>query len=610
MLRQGMKEKEQTAQSRPIMSYMIALLLVLLLGLFVAIRFDYYYDLNDDMLMKDIISGSYTGTPEGHNIQMLYPISWFLSLFYYIVSKISWYGLFFMACHFGCFYLIAVRSQRFFEKWYEKLSVVLVEGLLILAFLLYEVVFVQYTVTAGLLGGTAAFLVYTTEGDLPNKVFLRKNILSILLVILAYQIRTELLLLIFPYICVVGVCKWSEEKTIFTRKSFLRYGILIGSILGGILLSQMVHHVAYGSEEWKTFQRAFDYRTELYDYQKIPPYEENEAFYESIGLDRSEQTLFENYNYAIDPEIDGEKIGEVAAYAKSIRAAEEPFTQRMIRSIKTYLRDVVLGKTQLIGISWNALILCSYLLVILLALGTGAYSYCWKLPFLFAVRSVPWLYIVYGDRAPNRITHTLYLVEFLVLCGMLLALQRNLRNLQEENKMPKYQAIRRMAPMLAVFVLGIFALRYVPSGLQYVQTEYHRREDVNQEYLQLREYCGTHPENVYFLDVYSTVAYSEKLFRQEDNQFDNYEYLGGWAALSPCSYEKLRTLGVESIEDGICNQDGVYVVSHVKRDITWLSAYLAEKKYDKKVIEIDRIPSSHGDGEKGFVVYQVVDAER
>ena len=45
-----------------------AALMMLVIGSF----FDYYYDLNDDGLMKDILAGAYTGTPEGHNIQMLW----------------------------------------------------------------------------------------------------------------------------------------------------------------------------------------------------------------------------------------------------------------------------------------------------------------------------------------------------------------------------------------------------------------------------------------------------------------------------------------------------------------------------------------------------------
>lgn len=59
-----------------------ALVFTFLLVLFLAVKFDFYYDLNDDTMIKDILSGAYTGTPDGHCIQMLYPLSWILALFY------------------------------------------------------------------------------------------------------------------------------------------------------------------------------------------------------------------------------------------------------------------------------------------------------------------------------------------------------------------------------------------------------------------------------------------------------------------------------------------------------------------------------------------------
>ena len=48
---------------------------VILIAVVIGIAFDYYYHLNDDMLMKDLTSGMYTGRPEGYNIQMLFPIT-------------------------------------------------------------------------------------------------------------------------------------------------------------------------------------------------------------------------------------------------------------------------------------------------------------------------------------------------------------------------------------------------------------------------------------------------------------------------------------------------------------------------------------------------------
>ena len=63
---------------------------IALMGLF----FDFYYDLNDDVLMKDIMAGVYSGTPEGHNMQTLYILGAFIALCYRLCRSIPWYGLF------------------------------------------------------------------------------------------------------------------------------------------------------------------------------------------------------------------------------------------------------------------------------------------------------------------------------------------------------------------------------------------------------------------------------------------------------------------------------------------------------------------------------------
>ena len=72
-------------------NWLIALFMVAGLGIFAGCRFDYYYDLNDDVLMKDILAGVYTGTPEGHNIQMLWLVSALISMFYKVArASLVW----------------------------------------------------------------------------------------------------------------------------------------------------------------------------------------------------------------------------------------------------------------------------------------------------------------------------------------------------------------------------------------------------------------------------------------------------------------------------------------------------------------------------------------
>ena len=82
---------------------------------------DYFFDLNDDCLMKDILSGAYTGVPEGHNIQMLYPISLFISLLYRLGSNLDWYGIFLCFCQYFCIFLIIHRLVNITSDMKKKI---------------------------------------------------------------------------------------------------------------------------------------------------------------------------------------------------------------------------------------------------------------------------------------------------------------------------------------------------------------------------------------------------------------------------------------------------------------------------------------------------------
>lgn len=87
---------------------------------FTSLRFDYYYSLNDDVLMKDILAGVYTGVPESRNVQMLYPLSLLLSLLVKVFHTSYVYGIFLCLCQFGSLYLILYRSMRYGKKQWER----------------------------------------------------------------------------------------------------------------------------------------------------------------------------------------------------------------------------------------------------------------------------------------------------------------------------------------------------------------------------------------------------------------------------------------------------------------------------------------------------------
>ena len=163
----------------------LALIAVACMMLFVGLTFDYYYQANDDIYIKNILSGAYTGTPESHNIQMHYLISLLISLMYRIAGSLPIYGLFLCACHYGAGFLIFARSAKLMKNTRNKILVVALETIVFTGLLLSELVFMQYTVTCTLLASAATFRFYITDKDLCVKNFIKANVSNVLLVALA-----------------------------------------------------------------------------------------------------------------------------------------------------------------------------------------------------------------------------------------------------------------------------------------------------------------------------------------------------------------------------------------------------------------------------------------
>ena len=575
-----------------------AALLILVILIVTGIRYDYYFDLNDDVLMKDILSGVYTGKPEGHNIQMLWLVSAFISVFYRIIRGLPWYGIFLCVCHYGSLFLVVHRSLSFCRKWTGKLMLLLTEGVLIMGLFLDHLVSAQYTVTCTLLASAAAFLFMTTDITLPVKDFLKKNIGTVLLVFLAYLIRSEMLLLVLPLICAAGVIKWGCEEKIFIKENFIKYLTVIGAILLGILIGQVSHRIAYGSDAWRTFTEYFDNRTELYDFQVLPGYEEHQAFYRGVGLTESERELLDNYNFGLDEEIDEKLLGEIAKYASQCRSEEMPFTERLRNALGNYVRRTLTGPSHNESdYPWNLVILFSYLAVFLTAMsisgekpGIRFLQIFWKLGFLGAVRTVLWLWLIMRDRVPVRISHSMYLMELCILAALFLLQCREL----SEQRQYLFQQLPAALGVLYL-LLGVVIL---PSSIALTDRDVEAKAENNVRYDALYSYLREQKDNFYFIDVYSSVAYTEKMFVNVDNSLANYDIMGGWACKSPLWRKKLSAFGIENMEEALTGRSDVYYVQEKGADTGWLSEYYEDHGVSISLTLADTVDDS-------FEIYSV-----
>lgn len=610
----GMKKYENCILTLAVMAVN-----VLLMG----ILFDFYYDLNDDTMMHDIMSGVYSGIPDGHNMQTLYPLGVFIALCYRVCRTIPWYGLFLCLCQFGCFYLIGVRLCSLWEDVEQgcsgkvpagKIVCLLVLSLFQWGVWLSHLINVQYTVTCATLSASAIFLFMTTTEGLNTRQFVVKNIPSVLLVIVAYMLRSEMLLLTFPFICLAGLYRLTEEKKVFAKENLIRYGSVLGIMLAGMVLVSIADYAAYSGAEWRGFRDFFDARTTIYDF--YPELITDDIYSENLmqlGVTPSQQTLLRNYNFGLDDSIDTGLLTKAADYASGTLGASKDWAA-IVRD-KTY--DYFYRTTHSGDTPYNVIVIWAYVAVfvagILLCLRydktdggrtikTGCirrFAFLWQLILLVLVRSAVWMFILLRGRDPERITHSLYLVEFALLAAMFVKALCRLRGLSMNSVLP----LSTVYGMVMLFVL-IMAVSLMGS-ISNVKTNQELRAQINEDWYAIDAYCREHPDNFYFEDVYSTVDFSWEMFRDSDNSIANYDIMGGWICKSPLYKQKLEYFGMTSMDDRLLNGGQIYMIVNdtlPESSTDWLEDYYHDRNISVEVSEIDRVGEKYG-------VYRVTEVQ-
>lgn len=575
----------------------------------ISLLFDFYYDINDDVMIKDIIAGVYSGTPEGHNMQMLYVLSGFLSLCYRLYRDVPWYGIFLCLCQFGSLYLVGVRLLGLCESRIWKRIWLLMLTLFIWSVLLIHLVTVQYTVTSGIMAAAAIFLFMTTEKELSIKSFFCRNIPSILLIILAFQLRTEMLLLLFPLVGLAGFFRWLEEEKFWQKENYLKYGLVIGTILLGMGFSLLIDVIAYGSTEWRSFRSIFNDRTRVYDYHlDILTDGTHTEQLAKIGFSKADQELLANYNFGLNESIDEEAFADLAEYADTYAAQNTDIKALLSEQIGRYryrilhLQDGYYGILMLFG---YGIVFGIGIFAAVIYRGKGRIRFLTEAFLLMAVRTALWLFILMRRREPPRITHPLYLAEFAVLMGIVFLWFSGMRHggIQFHKTGEAERILGKIkAAYIVVGIWGLTMLGMAPDSIKSVRQDILRRQQVNANALAIAEYCREHADNFYFEDVYSTVEFSQEMFRNVDNRLTNYDIMGGWICKSPIYREKLERFGIATMEEGLLGNSNVYLIMETgtpESSTEWLQEYYAEKGTDIRVEQVDSV----GDG---YAVYRII----
>lgn len=612
--------------------------LTAVLFLWAVVQFDFYYDLNDDVLIKDILSGVYSGSPDGHTMQLLYPLGLVLSLCYRVLA-IPVFGVFLVGCQFGSIFIIAYRTLKQCRDRATGLLLLAVQGVFWFTAFGRHLVFVQYTITAGMLAGAAILWVLTipeaasaakdaaghgnqeaakdtaVQGSREEtRRFLGEMLPALLLYWTAFCLRSEMALLLLPLAGVAGLCRWAREVSFFARENLCKYLTAFGILLLGLALCLGLDSLAYRENGWPAFRQFFDARTELYDYQKdfVDRYEENAEAYEALGITRQEHALLANYNFGAEDGIDEELLSDLKEAAVSRPGAGGFFRKSLREGLWSLTYQYWGGAADL---PYNAVLLFCGLWALALGLRKGHRRLLWQVPLCFAAGGALWLFLLLRDRPVDRVLHPLYLGQIAVFLGLLLlemghAVSAEPKIGQEQDSLVQgalEQGGRarfkgRAGQRAGVFVLSSALLCLCLPGAaernEEIRAEYADREEKNRTCEAVMDYCSAHPGRLFLEDVYSTVSYSEKISVDRDKPF-NYDLLGGWLVKSPLTARKLSAFGFSTMGEAVRSGGKVCLLTEDENGFLWLNDYFEQEGIAAQAVRTGAVT-------QGVWAYQVI----
>ncbi len=520
--------------------------------------------LNDDVTIRSILSGAYTGTPDGHAVYMQYPLAGVLAFLYRIIGFVPWMEVFFVCCILGCMMLFA---GQFPKVWLGRL--------LAIAWYVPFVVYMHYTLVAAMLAATAVFLLVTGK----------KGLKPYVLLLLSFLVRSQIGYLSLPFaLCAIlwQLCSLQKEAR---KQEAIRKIKQCAGLVVGMVLCAAVHAAAYGSAPWQEYQAYNDARTKLYDYTDFLSTGEYAEHYADFGMNRTEYEILYQYDTMLEKSVDAEKMQAIAERVSDGMKQKVSPVQALKESVYQYYLHMRYNDRPF-NYLWLALVVFTAGFGIL----TKRYRALILLGILEAGRSVVWVYLLWRGRFPERVSLSLYLLELLLLLGMLLDLQK-----QAKGSVP----VKRLALGLVSTVI------LAACSIQWLNTyqELQHRAEIQQDWDALCEYCVERPQTLFWMDVFSTVEYADALFREDAA---NMKLLGGWLSASPLTEEIFVKLKVADAAESLYDGEGAVLLASADRDMCWLEEYLQKRFGDCTLVRNGEIPLT----DKTMVEYRVISKNR
>ncbi len=463
------------------------------------------YALNDDIQIRDILSGAYSGSPDFHTVYMGALLSGILAFLYAILPFIPWYGLFLCAAPAAVFLILGLRIMGCRKHMLIRiLGLAMLTGLY-LWFLYPMYLMPHYTLVAAVFAAGGLWLMMD-----------REMTGGLVLLLLCQQTRQQVFLMLLPFAAAVFLLIFLEDKD---KREDLKKPLLIFAASLMVLLA--VNAIAYADGGWWEYLKLNDARTQLYDYTGVWESRAAKDHYAQSGVTSGDYPLYLSYDLLPVKGADTATLNAMADYTEEGRqlVGMERFKEVLRQLEHIYLLDrnkarvyafglfimyaLVAGRSLYRGKGWGALF------------GLG----CLLLNFLIHG------YLLWKGRIPERISASLSMAQCFMLGGMVLRYAEELKQV--------YWAIEG-----AVLTFAVSQAFSAVSGLQ---EGYAEQITVNNEDDVLYSYMAENPDELFVMETYATVYHTAYIYKTDKT--GNTMLMGGWQYLSPLQDKKLKAFG-------------------------------------------------------------------
>ncbi len=572
--------------------YIFAVMLIVFVATLVTIKLGYVYSSNDDVMMRNIINGNYTGSPDSHLIFISFLMASLWKKLYEIFPNVSWYDLFMVGLHYLCWFLIVVRlGQQMSNK---KCKIIIMLGAIILLVVvdLKYLVISQFTVISSLLSGVSVFWMLTRKKYAGFECGVDYFVIFAVLII-SSLFRKESFLLSLPIMglaILFDVWKNSHnkkemnsiiKKTVMCAVCFCILYLLIGT----------VESIAYSDNGWTEFLRSQDARPQIYDYSGVPALSEYEDEYSVLGIDYADWMAIYTYNCELVEDFDADMMEGVSAISLQSRDSWRMAsgTINLIKKcIYTYSRALFETKMQPISV----MVIIAYSFVLLLCYALKDKKMCIISFFIIAFFMIVSLVLIDRGRYLERVAYGMYFLQLICLIALVSNhIERISNNIQKE---------KVMSGILLMVMVAVFGFSFIYSW-QATKDEYNIRVQDAKDWKYVNSYFTDNSDNIYCIDTESFFVFTEMLFT-EKVESDNVIRLGSWMLNSPLQQQRMEKMGAKNLVQQLAEDEHFYIVQEEWKDTAWIDAIWSGKGYDVQAVVVDVIATPGG---RAFEVIQM-----